>query len=100
MSTDSVRGRRPSDLGGLLEAAPDAMVVIDSDGVIQLVNAQTEIVFGYARTELLGQHVEVLVPAEFHELHRKHRTEYVDEPHVRSMGSGLDLRARRRDGTE
>jgi PAS domain S-box-containing protein len=100
MSTDSVEGRRPSDLGGLLEAAPDAMVVIDSDGVIQLVNAQTEIVFGYPRSDLLGQHVEILVPAELHELHRKHRTEYVDEPHVRSMGSGLDLRARRRDGSE
>lgn len=100
MSTDQGTGSRPSDLGGLLEAAPDAMVVIDDRGIIQLVNAQTERVFGYTRGELLGQPVEVLVPAALHELHRKHRAEYVHEPHVRSMGSGLDLRARRRDGSE
>jgi PAS domain S-box-containing protein len=100
MEEDSGRGWRPSDLGGLLEAAPDAMVVIDPLGEIVLVNAQTELVFGYSRKELLGQSVEILVPASLHEAHRRHRSDYVDEPHVRSMGSGLDLRARRRDGTE
>ena len=100
MSADQGASRHPSDLGGLLDAAPDAMVVIDSQGTIQLVNAQTERLFGYARGELVGQPVEVLVPATLHELHRKHRSEYVHEPHVRAMGSGLDLRARRRDGSE
>jgi protein-histidine pros-kinase len=100
MAPDSGLGTRPSDLGGLLEAAPDAMVVIDSDGVIQLVNAQTEIVFGYAREELLGQRVEILVPAALKHVHVQHRADYVDEPHVRAMGSGLDLRARRKDGSE
>lgn len=99
MQPDSGSAGRP-DLGGLLEAAPDAMVVIDEDGTIVLVNAQTEKVFGYARSELLGQPVEILVPTNLHETHRKHRDGYEQEPHVRAMGSGLDLRARRRDGTE
>lgn len=100
MSADAARNVRPTDLGGLLEAAPDAMIVIDSQGVIQLVNAQAERVFGYSRAELLGQPVEILVPVSLHEVHRKHRDDYVLEPHVRSMGSGLDLRARRKDGSE
>jgi len=99
-STGSGSGKSPSDLGGLLEAAPDAMVVIDPNGTIVLVNAQTESVFGYTRGELLGQSVEILVPASLHELHRRHRRDYVSEPHVRSMGSGLDLKARRKDGSE
>src|SRR3954468_16095074 len=100
MSTDTGGRSAPSDLGGLLEAAPDAMVVIDQTGTIVLVNAQTELVFGYSRGELLGEKVEVLVPGDLHAMHRKHRSEYVEEPHVRSMGSGLDLRARRKDGSE
>jgi PAS domain S-box-containing protein len=97
---DPGRDRRPTDLGGLLEAAPDAMVVIDEDGHIVLVNAQTERVFGFSRDELLGRSVEMLVPDNLHEVHRKHRDEYVAEPHFRTMGSGLDLRARRKDGSE
>ncbi|MFL6108366.1 MAG: PAS domain S-box protein [Marmoricola sp.] len=100
MSTDAGSRGGPADLGGLLEAAPDAMVVIDRTGTIVLVNAQTESVFGYERSELLGHPVEMLVPVDLHELHRRHRTDYVVEPHVRSMGSGLDLRARRKDGSE
>ena len=100
MGTDSGEQARPTDLGGLLEAAPDAMVVINQQGTIVLVNAQTEKVFGYARAELLGKSVEVLVPEALQEVHRKHRAQYVREPHVRSMGSGLDLMARRMDGTE
>ena len=99
MSTDA-GSRGPYDLGGLLDAAPDAMVVIDQGGTIVLVNAQAETVFGYERTELLGQSVDMLVPANLHALHGKHRSEYVEEPHVRTMGSGLDLRARRKDGSE
>lgn len=100
METDSLGGARPPDLGGLLEAAPDAMVVIDRDGTIVLVNAQTEKLFGWARDELLGRPVELLVPESFLELHRKHRDVYVRDPHVRAMGSGLDLRARRKDDSE
>lgn len=76
------------------------MVVIDHTGLIVLVNAQTETVFGYTRDELLGQAIEILVPQALHVAHRTHRTDYLGEPHVRSMGSGLDLRARRKDGSE
>lgn len=100
MNADSGKQVGPTDLGGLLEAAPDAMVVIDSDGVIQLVNAQAERVFGYSRAELLGETIEVLVPILLHDVHRQHRKDYAAESHVRSMGSGLDLRARRKDGSE
>jgi PAS domain S-box-containing protein len=101
MDTGSRGGAaRPSDVGGLLEAAPDAMVVIDAGGIVVLVNAQTERLFGYDREELVGRSVEQLVPEGLRELHRKHRDAYVREPHVRSMGSGLDLLARRKDASE
>ena len=76
------------------------MVVIDASGAIVLVNAQTEKLFGYARDELFDRSVDLLVPASLHAAHRKHRNGYVAEPHVRSMGSRLDLHARRKDGTE
>jgi protein-histidine pros-kinase len=100
MSADTANERSPSEMGGLLEAAPDAMLVIDHDGIIQLVNAQAEILFGYPRAELLGVAVEILVPDSLHEVHRRHRADYLPEPHARAMGSGLDLHARRRDGSE
>lgn len=86
--------------GGLLEAAPDAMVVIDASGVIVLANHQATRLFGWAKEELLGQPVELLIPEAVHEMHRKHRLDYVKEPRFREMGSGLDLFARRRDGSE
>lgn len=100
MSTDTGESATPSDLGGLLEAAPDAMVVIDQSGTIVLVNAQTESVFGYARAEMLGEPVEILVPRDLRVVHGEHRAGYVAEPRARSMGGALDLRARRKDGTE
>src|ERR1041385_4254805 len=61
---------------GLLEAAPDAMVIVDQEGTIVMVNAQTEKVFGHAREELLGNHVELLVPTRFRDVHPFHRTQY------------------------
>jgi PAS domain S-box-containing protein len=73
MATDSGKVARPADLAGLLEAAPDAMVVIDVRGLIVLVNAQTEKVFGYTRDELLGKTVDMLVPDSLRGVHRKHR---------------------------
>jgi PAS domain S-box-containing protein len=85
---------------GLLEAAPDAMVIANSDGRIELVNAQTERLFGYPRGELLGQPVEKLVPERFHAAHSAHRTGYSSNPQVRPMGVGLELYGRRNDGTE
>jgi PAS domain S-box-containing protein len=85
---------------GLLEAAPDGMVIVDGDGRIVLVNAQTEKLFGYAREELLGQSVEMLVPARFHGAHRADRSRYFLHPTVRAMRSGLDLFGLRKDGSE
>jgi len=85
---------------GLLEAAPDGMVIVDRQGIIVMVNAQTEKLFGYARDELLGNHVELLVPARFRDTHPFHRKQYEKNPRVRSMGADLDLYALRRDGTE
>ncbi|WP_329127000.1 PAS domain S-box protein [Streptomyces sp. NBC_01465] len=84
----------------LLEAAPDAIVIVDDAGTIQLVNAQTETLFGYRREELLGRQVEVLVPQRFHHHHPSHRHGYVDNHRVRPMGAGLDLHGLRKDGGE
>ena len=85
---------------GLLEAAPDAMVIVDREGTIVMVNAQTEKVFGYPRKDLLGNHVERLVPSRFRDVHPFHRSQYVKNPRVRPMGADLELFALRRDGTE
>jgi PAS domain S-box-containing protein len=84
----------------LLESAPDAMVIVDSDGIITLVNSQTEKLFGYEREELLGQPVERLVPASLKERHQHHRVLFSKNPHVRPMGTGMELFAVRRDGSE
>ena len=84
----------------LLEAAPDGIVEVDGSGRIVLVNSQAERMFGYRREELLGKSVEMLMPERFRGRHPAHRERYSAHSVIRPMGSGLDLRAVRADGTE
>lgn len=84
----------------LLEAAPDAMVIVDDAGMIRLVNAQTEALFGYPRHELLGRPIDMLVPERYRGHHPRHRLGYAASRQVRPMGAGLELYGLRRDGRE
>jgi len=98
---DAVRQKQSEKrFRGLLEAAPDAMVIVDREGMVVMVNAQTEKVFGYERDDLLGKHVEQLVPIRFRDVHPFHRSQYGKNPRVRPMGAELELYALRKDGTE
>jgi len=87
-------------LAKLVESLPDAIVASDRQGQIIWVNAQTERLFGYTRTALLGQQVEVLVPDRLQRLHLRHRQAYDAAPRIRAIGSGLALYGKRKDGTE
>jgi PAS domain S-box-containing protein len=84
----------------VVEAAPNAMVMVGADGRIEMVNAQTELVFGYARAELLGRPMEILVPERFRAHHPGLRGDFFNDPHSRPMGAGRDLYGLRKDGSE
>ena len=86
-------------LRDLLDAAPDAIIEVDADGKILLLNGMTEALFGYSREELLGQSVELLIPEELRAGHVSNRRHYLAQPLTRPMGSGLSLRGRRKDGS-
>src|SRR5262249_25338443 len=96
----SLLTEREERFRGLLESAPDAMVIVDVSGEILVVNSQTEKLFGYTREELLGNVVEMLIPLRFRARHPEHRTNYFANPHVRAMGAGLELSGLRKDGSE
>jgi PAS domain S-box-containing protein len=96
----SGRKRDEQRFRGLLEAAPDAIVIADSQGSIVIVNAQTEKLFGYPREELLGRKVEMLVPERYRDRHPEHRMGFFKAPRARAMGAGLDLYGLKRDGSE
>jgi PAS domain S-box-containing protein len=83
-----------------VESSPNGMVMVDAGGRIVLVNREVERMFGYARAELLGQQIEMLVPDRFRRGHPKDRAEFVADPHARSMGAGRDLFGLRKDGSE
>jgi PAS domain S-box-containing protein len=85
---------------GLLESAPDAMVITNGEGKIIMVNAQTERIFGWGRHELAGKKVEILIPERFRSKHVYHREGYVENPKVRGMGVDMELFGKRKDGSE
>jgi PAS domain S-box-containing protein len=84
----------------LIESAPDAMVIVNGEGVIQLVNMQTEKLFGYNKDELEGQKVEMLMPSKYSSIHVKHREIFSDNPKNRFMGEGRELMGRKKNGSE
>jgi diguanylate cyclase (GGDEF)-like protein/PAS domain S-box-containing protein len=96
----SERKRADGMFRELLEAQAEAIVIVNSEGEIVIVNAQAEKMFGYTRGELLGQRVEMLLPRHVRDQHVKARDGYSASPHTRPMGTGFDLSARREDGTE
>lgn len=84
----------------LLDSAPDAIVIVDSSGLIQIVNSQTENWFGYPREALLGQPVEMLIPERYRKRHHLYRSSYSKNPSTRPMGGNAELYGLRKDGSE
>lgn len=83
----------------LVDAAPDATVIVNEKGIVQMVNRQAEVVFGYKREELIGHLVEILIPQEFHGLHKRYLENFQKETRTREMGMGMELFAVKKDGS-
>jgi len=82
----------------VVEASPDAIIVIDGDGIVRLFNTQAELLFGHDRLNVLRHPVEMLMPDEFKDRHVVQRTNYFQEPRVREMGDGMIIRGMKRSG--
>jgi len=103
--TERVRGEQAlreaeQQFRGLMESAPDAMVILDDEGSIVLVNVRAEELFGYSRSEMIGRNVTTLLPSEFRERPLVQRVDFVTDPNAPVLGSGIDVLARRSDGTD
>ncbi len=101
----TVKETRPADAESvyfrtLLESAPDAMIVVDREGKITIVNGQAESMFGYSREEMVGHKIEMLLPDDRRGKHENYRQAFIADPEPRPMGAGRNLIARRRDGGE
>ncbi len=94
------RKRAEEKFKSVLESAPDGVVIVDQRGTIKLVNSQTEKLFGYTRSEMLDEPVEMLIPQRFREKHLGHRKAFGADPQLRPMRAGLELYGLRKDGTE